>query len=71
MFNRHLVKVILGFCGMILFGLISLVVIDSFKDKEPAQVIKVTPPVEPTPKPQSVKKPVKKITPPSTIIPRQ
>ncbi len=34
MFNSHLLKVILGFCGVILAGLISLVIIDSFKDKD-------------------------------------
>jgi hypothetical protein len=31
MFKSHLFKVLIGFCGMILLGLISLVVIDSFK----------------------------------------
>ncbi len=34
MFNRHLLKVIIGFCGMIVFGLILLVFIDSFKTKD-------------------------------------
>lgn len=29
MFNKHLFTVILGFCGMILVGLISLTIIDS------------------------------------------
>ena len=34
MFNKHLFKVIAGFCAMIIVGLVSLVVIDSFKGKE-------------------------------------
>jgi hypothetical protein len=34
MFTRHLFKTIAGFCGMILFGLVSLVVIDHYKGKE-------------------------------------
>ncbi len=34
MFNRHLFKVILGFCGVIIFGLISLVFIDSLKGRD-------------------------------------
>lgn len=33
MFNGHLLKVILGFCGVIIIGLISLVFIDSFKER--------------------------------------
>ncbi len=32
MFNKHLLKVILGFCGVIILGLISLVFIESFKE---------------------------------------
>ena len=31
MFSRHVLKVIVGFTGMIVLGLITLVVIDSFK----------------------------------------
>jgi hypothetical protein len=38
MFSRHLLKVIVGFCGMIIFGLICLVIVDSFKDKGSTQV---------------------------------
>jgi len=34
MFNSHLVKVIVGFCGMILLGLISLTIIDSLQQKD-------------------------------------
>ncbi len=34
MFNKHLLKVIIGFCGMIILGLILLVFIDSFKTKD-------------------------------------
>lgn len=34
MFNSHLLKVILGFCGVIILGLISLVFIDSLKEKD-------------------------------------
>jgi hypothetical protein len=34
MFNGHLVKVIVGFCGVIILGLISLVFIDSLKEKD-------------------------------------
>lgn len=34
MFNGHLLKVIVGFCGVIILGLISLVFIDSFKEKD-------------------------------------
>lgn len=34
MFNGHLFKVILGFCGVIVFGLISLVFIDSLKERD-------------------------------------
>ncbi|MCE9517737.1 hypothetical protein K8Q96_01905 [Candidatus Nomurabacteria bacterium] len=33
MFNKHLIKVILSFCGMILLGLITLVVINSLNEK--------------------------------------
>ena len=34
MFTKHLWKTLAGFCGMILFGLVSLVVIDHYKGKE-------------------------------------
>jgi hypothetical protein len=34
MFNGHLLKVILGFCGVIIIGLISLVFIDSLKERD-------------------------------------
>ncbi len=34
MFNSHLLKVLVGFCGVILLGLISLVIIDSMKEKD-------------------------------------
>lgn len=34
MFSKHLLKVIIGFCGMIILGLATLVIIDSFKDKK-------------------------------------
>ena len=33
MFNKHLLKVILGFCGVIILGLVSLVFIDSCKEE--------------------------------------
>jgi len=36
MFNKHLLKVILGFTGMIIFGLVTLVIIDNYKDKKPS-----------------------------------
>jgi hypothetical protein len=36
MFDRHVLKVIIGFCGMILLGLISLVIIDSLQPKQEA-----------------------------------
>lgn len=47
MFTKHLFKVIIGFCGMILLGLITLVVFDTYKeaDKKPAAVIQ-TPVIE-------------------------
>lgn len=32
MFDKHFVKVVLGFCGVIVVGLILLVVIDSLKN---------------------------------------
>ena len=31
MFSKHLLKVILGFCGMIILGLVVLVILDGFK----------------------------------------
>lgn len=34
MFSKHLVKVIIGFCAVIVIGLVSLVFIDSMKDKD-------------------------------------
>ncbi|MDE2030813.1 MAG: hypothetical protein KGI58_00935 [Patescibacteria group bacterium] len=34
MFNKHLFKVVIGFCGMIIIGLVVLVVIDSFKQED-------------------------------------
>lgn len=34
MISKHSIKVILGFCGMIIIGLVLLVVFDSAKDKE-------------------------------------
>lgn len=37
MFNKHLFTVILGFCGMILLGLISLTIIDSLSRDQTAQ----------------------------------
>ncbi len=37
MFNKHLFKVIIGFCGMIILGLVSLVVIDHYKNKESSE----------------------------------
>lgn len=50
MFNKHLFKVIIGFCVVILFGLISLVVLNSLKDdaamKANSQAEAVLPPVE-------------------------
>ncbi len=39
MFNKHLLKVILGFSGMIIFGLASLVIIDNYKDKKPSAAV--------------------------------
>ena len=66
MFNRHLLKVILGFCGMILVGLILLVVINSYKNDtsdQQAQVPIVTPPpVNKVPIKVVPKKPTHKIT---------
>lgn len=52
MFNSHLFKVLVGFCGMIIIGLISLVIINSLKisDTNPKanadtpMPIKVSPP---------------------------
>lgn len=41
MFNKHLFKVILGFCGMIILGLGFLVIIDSMRDKPKADENKV------------------------------
>jgi hypothetical protein len=47
MFNKHLFKVIAGFCGMILLGLISLVIINSLKSNNvQAQKTTVLPSVE-------------------------
>lgn len=43
MFDSHLFKVVASFCGMILLGLITLVVIDSFKAKNPTTSIAPTP----------------------------
>lgn len=44
MFTKHLFRVVIGFCGMIILGLISLVVIDYYKGKdEPITTIKVAP----------------------------
>ena len=37
MFTKHLWKTLAGFCGMILFGLVSLVVIDHYRGKEEVQ----------------------------------
>lgn len=47
MFTKHLFKVIVGFCGMILLGLITLVVFDTYKeaDRTPSAVIQ-TPVIE-------------------------
>lgn len=51
MFTKHLLKVIIGFCGMIIFGLVSLVVIDHFKSTEKeATAITPTPEVKVLPK---------------------
>ncbi len=33
MFSKHVIKVIFGFCSIILFGLISLVVLNNYKNK--------------------------------------
>ncbi len=65
MFNKHLFKVIAGFCGMIILGLILLVIIDSYQPKN--KVSKVVPEVQATnninSKPKSVTLPsVKKST---------
>ena len=38
MITKHLLKTIAGFCGMILFGLVSLVVVDHY-NKEPAEQV--------------------------------
>lgn len=59
MFSKHLLKVIIGFCGMIILGLATLVVIDSFKDEEQNQQA-TAPSVENT---NPVKVPVKTPTP--------
>lgn len=58
MFTKHLLKVIIGFCGMIIFGLFSLVIFDSIKDKNQSATVtpalKVVPPaVKEAPKPQT------------------
>lgn len=74
MFSSHLIKVIVAFCGMIVFGLASLVIIDSFKDKEEDQV--ASPVVaEPVVLPKTevkipTKTPAKKTTPQTQATPR-
>ena len=37
MFNKHLLKVLLGFCAMILVGLVSLVIINSLSNDQTTQ----------------------------------
>lgn len=64
MFSKHLLKVIIGFCGMIIFGLVTLVIVDSFKDKGAVAAVNSPvsqAPVTATPKPPK-KAPVKKST---------
>jgi len=63
MFNRHLLKTILSFCAVIISGLVLLVVLDSYKEKEQeAAASKVVPaPVIPIPKVET-KTPIKKST---------
>jgi len=41
MFSKHLFKTLLGFCGMILFGLASLVIIDNYQKKAPVKQVPV------------------------------
>ena len=68
MFNKHLLKVIIGFCGMITLGLVSLVIIDSFKlkNQEPAQAVTSFPPQQ-IPQPEvKPKPPIKKSAPAKT-----
>lgn len=67
MLSKHLLKVIIGFCGMIILGLVTLVIVDSLKDKgKPAQASPVVLPVA-TPAPTKV--PVKK-APTTKVSPR-
>lgn len=47
MLSSHLFKVVIGFCGMILLGLILLVVIDSYKPKNKVSEV-VVPEVQAT-----------------------
>ena len=62
MFTKHLLKVIIGFFGMIIFGLVSLVAINHYKsnDEKSTNVINVTPATELLSKPQISKKPTTK-----------
>lgn len=69
MFSKHLLKVIIGFCGMIIFGLVSLVIVDSFKEENKSQMVtpapvieKVNSPVQ-TPAVPAQKAPANKTTP--------
>ncbi len=39
MFSKHLFKVIISFCGMIILGLAMLVIIDSFKEKNTNEIV--------------------------------
>lgn len=39
MFSKHLFKVIISFCGMIILGLATLVIIDSFKEKNTNEIV--------------------------------
>ncbi|MES2930584.1 MAG: hypothetical protein V4665_02265 [Patescibacteria group bacterium] len=69
MFSMRLLKIIGGFCGMILLGLISLVIVDSLKDKDNTSRVEsqnvILPPVAnqtttvPATLPSSTKKPVR------------
>ena len=37
MFNKHTFKVIMAFLFVVIFGMVSLVIIDSYKEKPPAE----------------------------------
>ena len=61
MISKHLFKVLIGFTGMIILGLVSLVLIDHYKTKTSESLTaKTAPPVEASnsTKPTPIKKPI-------------